>query len=275
MAISGAGTVFLVDGSGFIFRAFHALPYLSNQRGLPTNALYGYLQMLLKLTKEYRPDYLAVAFDDSKRTFRDEVFPEYKANRKAPPEDLIPQFPYFRQLVEAFNIPALGVPGFEADDVIATLTRRARAQGLRVVIVSSDKDLMQLIEDDGSVVMLEQERWIAPLADEIHAALVDRLTKSLGPPAAGPAAAGSATSWRMTVDVRRFELVADREARLEADWWIGHGDTNVGCHSAFVQQPAAPGYAALAAAQQRAVGQLADAMSAALEELTKARPTGC
>ena len=155
MAISGAGTVFLVDGSGFIFRAFHALPYLSNQRGLPTNALYGYLQMLLKLTKEYRPDYLAVAFDDSKRTFRDEVFPEYKANRKAPPEDLIPQFPYFRQLVEAFNIPALGVPGFEADDVIATLTRRARAQGLRVVIVSSDKDLMQLIEDDGSVVMLD------------------------------------------------------------------------------------------------------------------------
>lgn len=148
---------------------------------------------------------------------------------------------------------------------------------LRPVKVPAQADQPQWVlrVADGSVVMLEQERWIAPLADEIHAALVDRLTKSLGPPAAGPAAAGSATSWRMTVDVRRFELVADREARLEADWWIRHGDTNVGCHSAFVQQPSAPGYAALAAAQQRAVGQLADAMSAALEELIKARPTGC
>ena len=128
---------------------------------------------------------------------------------------------------------------------------------------------------DGSLVVLEQQRWIAPLADEIHAALVERLTKALGPPAASPAAGGAAASTRVAVDVRRFELAAGREARLEADWQIRRADAAVACHSTFVQQPTGPGYVELAAAQQRAVGQLGDAISKALERLDKGQPGAC
>src|ERR1041384_1315903 len=144
--------VFLVDGSGYIFRAYHALPPITRRSdGLQLNAVYGFCGMLLKLLREMKPEerptHLAVVFDKSERTFRTEMYPEYKANRSAPPDDLIPQFPLVREAVRAFDIPCLEQAGFEADDLIATYVRQACEAGANATIVSSDKDLMQLVND--------------------------------------------------------------------------------------------------------------------------------
>ncbi len=145
--------LFLVDGSGFIFRAFHAIPSLNRKSdGLPVNAVSGFCNMLWKLLNDARdtsvgvtPTHFAVIFDYSSKTFRNELYPEYKANRSAPPEDLIPQFGLIRQATEAFNLPCIEMEGYEADDLIATYARQAEAVGADVTIISSDKDLMQLV----------------------------------------------------------------------------------------------------------------------------------
>ena len=145
--------LFLVDGSGYIFRAYHALPPLTRKSdGLPVGAVSGFCNMLWKLLKDARntdvgvvPTHFAVIFDYSSQTFRKEIYPEYKANRTAPPEDLIPQFGLIRQATRAFNLPCIEKEGFEADDLIATYARLAEAAGGDVTIVSSDKDLMQLV----------------------------------------------------------------------------------------------------------------------------------
>lgn len=145
--------LFLVDGSGFIFRAFHAIPALNRKSdGLPVNAVSGFCNMLWKLLRDARntdvgvtPTHLAVIFDYSSTTFRKEIYPLYKANRSAPPEDLIPQFGLIRHATRAFNLPCIETEGFEADDIIATYARKAEAVGADVTIVSSDKDLMQLV----------------------------------------------------------------------------------------------------------------------------------
>ncbi|MDH4439428.1 MAG: 5'-3' exonuclease H3TH domain-containing protein, partial [Rhizobium sp.] len=145
--------LFLVDGSGFIFRAFHAIPALNRKSdGLPVNAVSGFCNMLWKLLRDARntdvgvtPTHLAVIFDYSSTTFRKEIYPLYKANRSAPPEDLIPQFGLIRHATRAFNLPCIETEGFEADDIIATYARQAEAAGADVTIVSSDKDLMQLV----------------------------------------------------------------------------------------------------------------------------------
>lgn len=144
--------VFLVDGSGYIFRAYHALPPLNRKSdGLQVNAVLGFCNMLWKLLRDMkegeRPTHLAVVFDKSEQTFRTEFYPEYKANRSAPPDDLIPQFGLIREAVRAFDIPCLEQGGFEADDLIATYVREARELGADATIVSSDKDLMQLVGD--------------------------------------------------------------------------------------------------------------------------------
>src|SRR5215218_7708468 len=144
--------VFLVDGSGYIFRAYHALPPLTRKSdGLQVNAVLGFCNMLWKLMRdmkpEDRPTHLAVVFDKSEKTFRSDMYAEYKANRSAPPDDLIPQFAYIREAVRAFDLPCLEQAGFEADDLIATYVRQACDAGARATIVSSDKDLMQLITD--------------------------------------------------------------------------------------------------------------------------------
>ena len=144
--------VFLVDGSGYIFRAYHALPPLNRKSdGLQVNAVLGFCNMLWKLLRDMkegdRPTHLAVVFDKSEQTFRTEFYPEYKANRSAPPDDLIPQFGLIREAVHAFDIPCLEQGGFEADDLIATYVREACELGARATIVSSDKDLMQLVSD--------------------------------------------------------------------------------------------------------------------------------
>ncbi|ASV86329.1 DNA polymerase I [Ochrobactrum quorumnocens] len=145
--------LFLVDGSGYIFRAYHALPPLTRKTdGLPVGAVSGFCNMLWKLLKDARstdvgvvPTHFAVIFDYSSQTFRKEIYPEYKANRTAPPEDLIPQFGLIRQATRAFNLPCIEKEGFEADDLIATYARLAENAGGDVTIISSDKDLMQLV----------------------------------------------------------------------------------------------------------------------------------
>jgi DNA polymerase-1 len=136
-----------VDALNFLFRAFHALPPLSNSRGVPTGAVYGLCQMLLRIEREWQPTHLCVIYDAPGPTFRDEIFAAYKANRPPMPADLVAQIGLSHQVVEAFGLPVLSLPGVEADDSIATLARQAVAVGLRVVICSSDKDLMQLCSD--------------------------------------------------------------------------------------------------------------------------------
>src|SRR5712671_2891127 len=144
--------VFLVDGSGYIFRAYHALPPLTRKTdGLQLNAVLGFCNMLWKLLRdmkaEERPTHLAVVFDKSEKTFRTEMYPAYKAHRPDPPDDLIPQFAFIREAVRAFDLPCLEQAGFEADDLIATYVRLACEAGANATIVSSDKDLMQLVND--------------------------------------------------------------------------------------------------------------------------------
>jgi DNA polymerase-1 len=135
----------LIDGSAYVFRAFHAIPFLSNSRGVPTNAVFGIATMLLKLVREERPSHVAVVFDAPGATFRDELFPAYKANRAALPDELAPQLPLVRRVVEALALPLVEVAGVEADDVIGTLATAAAARGTEVVIVTGDKDFQQLV----------------------------------------------------------------------------------------------------------------------------------
>src|SRR5437870_13689393 len=144
--------VFLVDGSSYIFRAYHALPPLNRKSdGLQVNAVLGFCNMLWKLLREMppenRPTHLAIVFDKSEITFRNKLYPDYKAHRAPAPDDLIPQFPLIRAAVRAFDLPCLEQVGFEADDLIATYVRIACERGATATIVSSDKDLMQLVTD--------------------------------------------------------------------------------------------------------------------------------
>jgi len=166
--------VYLVDGSGYIFRAYFAMIRgrgpITRSDGTPTGAVLGFSNMLFKLIQDTQRDarvsHLAVIFDTSRKTFRTEIYPEYKANRDAPPEDLIPQFPLVRDATRAFNVPSIEKAGFEADDIIATYARQAREQGMECVIVSSDKDLMQLV--GGPVTMLDPMKNIMVGVDEVR-----------------------------------------------------------------------------------------------------------
>ena len=139
--------VTLIDGSGFLFRAYHALPPMNRPDGTPVNAVYGFTTMLMKLIDDSDADCMAVIFDKARKTFRNDIYPDYKANRPPPPDDLIPQFALVREATRALNVACIDMDGFEADDLIATYARQARAAGAEVTIVSSDKDLMQLVDD--------------------------------------------------------------------------------------------------------------------------------
>jgi DNA polymerase-1 len=140
-------TLYLVDGSSYIYRAYYAIRHLSSPTGHPTNAIYGFTQMLLKLLKDHQPRHVAVVFDVGRVTFRTELYPDYKANRAALPDDLRVQMGPIRDVVRAFNIPALELEGYEADDIIGCLAARFSAGGGRVVVVTGDKDLMQIVTD--------------------------------------------------------------------------------------------------------------------------------
>lgn len=150
---NGRKRLYLVDASSFIFRAYHSLPPLSRPDGTPVGAVLGYSNMLLRIIEDKHCDYIACIFDTARITFRNEIYDLYKANRDAPPEDLRPQFAIVREATKAFNVACVELEGFEADDLIAAYAKEATAAGYETVIVSSDKDLMQLINDQ--VMMLD------------------------------------------------------------------------------------------------------------------------
>jgi len=137
--------LYLVDVSSYIFRAFHAIPMLNNKNGLPTNAILGVVNMLLKLLNDEKPERMAIVFDAGGPTFRDDIADDYKANRNPTPDALVPQLPYVRSVIEAFRFPSIEVPGVEADDVIATLAASFASGSTEIVVVTGDKDLMQLV----------------------------------------------------------------------------------------------------------------------------------
>ncbi|MDO9515868.1 MAG: DNA polymerase I [Syntrophales bacterium] len=141
-------SVFLIDGTNYIYRAFYAIRGLSTSRGFPTNAIYGFTNMLMKLCRDWAPEYIAIAFDAKGPTFRHEAYDQYKANRSAMPDDLRPQIPPIKDIVRGFSIKVIEEQGIEADDVIGTLAKRYEAAGMRVIIASGDKDLMQLVSDN-------------------------------------------------------------------------------------------------------------------------------
>lgn len=193
------GDVFyIVDVSSFIFRAYYSTGYLSTSDGTPTGAVFGVANMMVSLLKEFEPSHIAIAMDSKTPTFRKEIFPEYKANRPPPPDDLIVQFPFVEELVNAFGFTVLQKDGFEADDIIATAVTTAVSAGLKAVVVSGDKDLLQLVSDD--VVMLDtmkkkiwdaaavEEKWLVPpsLVGDLLALAGDSSDNIPGVPRVGP-----------------------------------------------------------------------------------------
>jgi DNA polymerase I len=160
-----ARTLYLVDGSAQFHRAYHAIRGLATSRGLPTNATYGFTTMLRKLLQDEKPEWIGISFDLAGPTFRHEEYQEYKANRPRMHDDLAVQIPYVRRVCEAFRLPMIEAPGFEADDVIATLARQATLKGWKVVVVSGDKDLLQMVTDDVLVLNPGREGMGATLFD--------------------------------------------------------------------------------------------------------------
>jgi DNA polymerase-1 len=146
MSSAGAGTLYLVDAHSLIFQVFHAIRGMTSPAGMPTNALFGFIRDLLFL-RSLQPDYLLCAFDRSEPTFRSDLYPDYKAHRDPPPNDLVLQIPLIYRALEALNIPALSVAGYEADDVMATVALEASARGIDVFLCTADKDCRQLIND--------------------------------------------------------------------------------------------------------------------------------
>ena len=152
---NGGEHLYLIDGSGYIFRAYHAMAYASKPMtradGTPIGAVYGFTNMILKLLQDLadgeQPTHLAIIFDTKRKTFRNDIYSDYKSHRPPAPEDLVPQFPIIREATKAFGLPSIEMDGFEADDLIATYTRQAREKGWKVTIVSSDKDLMQMLDE--------------------------------------------------------------------------------------------------------------------------------
>ncbi len=140
--------LYLIDGSSNLYRSYHAIKNLSNSKGFPTNAIYGFTSMLVKLFQDHKPQYLGIVFDAKGPTFRHKVYQEYKATRPGIPDDLVLQIPFVKRIVRGFNIKALELEGYEADDVIGTISKKAAAQGIATIIVSGDKDFYQLIEEN-------------------------------------------------------------------------------------------------------------------------------
>ena len=152
-------TLYLIDGSAYIYRAFFALPPLSNSKGLQTNAVYGFTTMLLKVLRDHRPDYVAVVFDEKGPTHRHEAFKDYKAQRPPMPQGMSAQIPYIHRVVEALSLPVIRQAGYEADDLIGTLARKGEVEGLDVVIVTSDKDMFQLLTPKTRIYDPVKDKW--------------------------------------------------------------------------------------------------------------------
>ncbi len=174
-------TLYIIDGNSYIYRAFYAIRGLTNSSGLPTNAVFGFANMLLKVIKEKSPDLLAIVFDPKGPTRRHQEFKEYKAHRPPMPRDLVPQVPYIHKLVEAFRIPVFVQEGQEADDVIATLARKAESDGMNITIVTGDKDILQLIGPSISVYDTLKEKVYGPAdVEERFGVPPDRVIEVMG-----------------------------------------------------------------------------------------------
>src|SRR5215213_6487288 len=184
--------LYLVDGSSYIFRAYHRLPPLTNRHGMNVGAVYGYTTMLWKLADGLKnvegPTHMAVILDASEQTHRNEMYDQYKAHRPPPPEDLVPQFPLIRDATRAFSIPCIEEEGLEADDIIACYAKCALEAGWKVTIVSSDKDLMQLMNDRriGREQVIEKFGVPPELVGEVLALMGDSVDNVPGVPGVGP-----------------------------------------------------------------------------------------
>ncbi len=166
-------TLYLIDGSAYIYRAYHAIRHLSSSSGLPTNAVYGFTRMILKLMEERRPEYSVICFDSRGPTFRHRLYSDYKANRPPMPEDMSVQLPYIRDITGGFNLPSLKMEGYEADDLIGTLARQAEADGFDVIMVTGDKDFVQLVTANSCI-------W-DPMKDKLTSLESVRRTTGLEP----------------------------------------------------------------------------------------------
>ncbi|MEK6646922.1 MAG: DNA polymerase I [Candidatus Firestonebacteria bacterium] len=149
--------LFLIDGNSYAYKAFYAVPHFKTSAGQPTNAIFGFARTLLKIIKDYKPDYLGVAFDRPEPTFRHKQYADYKKHRPKMPEELISQFPFLKEVTEGFDIPIFEMPGYEADDVVATLAKKAENLGLAVTIVSGDKDILQIVNSNTNVLSAHKE----------------------------------------------------------------------------------------------------------------------
>lgn len=173
--------VALVDGSNYIYRAYYGIPMLTNSKGFPTNAIYGFTNMLMKLLRDLAPDYIVVTFDLKGPTTRHEEFEDYKATRKPMPDDLIPQVPFIKDVVRGFSICVMEKQGTEADDLIGTLTLQASAKGWRTAIISGDKDLMQMIDDQVTMVdTMKDKTYDAAAVKEKFGVGPDKVVEILG-----------------------------------------------------------------------------------------------
>jgi len=171
----------IVDGSNYIYRAFYAIPHLTNSKGFPTNAIYGFTNMLMKLLRDLEPDYIVMAFDLRGPTTRHGEFEDYKATRKPMPEDLIPQIPFIKDVVRVFSICILEKQGIEADDLIGTLTLQASKKGWRTAIISGDKDLMQMIDEQVTMVdTMKDKTYDAAAVKEKFGVGPDKVVEILG-----------------------------------------------------------------------------------------------
>ncbi len=173
--------VVLVDGSNYLYRAFYAIPMLTNSKGFPTNAIYGFTNMLLKLLRELTPDYIVISFDVKGPTTRHEEFTDYKATRKPMPDDLRPQIPFIKDIIRGFSIPVLEKQGVEADDIIGTLAQRMSKKDWQVVIVSGDKDLMQLVDENITMIdTMKDKTYDVAAVKERFGVTPDKVVEILG-----------------------------------------------------------------------------------------------
>lgn len=219
---SDSPTLVLVDGTNYVYRAFYAIRELSNSKGFPTNAIYGFTTMLMKLIREQAPDYMAVVFDAKGPTFRHEAYDQYKANRTAMPDDLVLQVPRVKEVVRGFSIPVIEREGVEADDIIGTLANRAGARGVRVLIVSGDKDLLQLVSPHVTIMdTMKDKSYDMDAVEERFGVPPDRVADILGLAGdssdniPGVPGIGEKTAVRLVRDYGSLEEILDRLDELK------------------------------------------------------------